>query len=367
MVEFNTALLDDTPRTNVFGGYTETPVEDYTLIESSYQIYRRWINGYGYQEPDTNGDYSGSYPAGLIPPGQSRLARTMAAQFVMRATHAGFGDGYTQYSTMGVTAHPGVADVTAWDGQNSGGLYNGQVGALSDKVNLYVLGDLVATDNGHTDVSMFGNVNILYRNGANSGAYSVPRVNLMLLSLGTQDIDSPLIVKGAYAHGLDLAGGDYTTAAALVTKSGQYWNLNGTEDESDGNYAADSVGSVRIGYVSSSIQVHLGTNDSVGVRVYGSSASSFISLGQWNTNSYLTAGSTGADTTALVFQAAASGVETEGMRLLGTRALVLTPPTNAQTLGTNGTVTIEFTSDTTLTFRGRGSDGTTRTGTITLT
>jgi hypothetical protein len=42
------------------------------------------------------------------------------------------------------------------------------------------------------------------------------------------------------------------------------------------------------------------------------------------------------------------------------------PPAAAETLATNGEVTIEFTDNTTLTFRARGSDGTTRTATLTL-
>lgn len=41
-------------------------------------------------------------------------------------------------------------------------------------------------------------------------------------------------------------------------------------------------------------------------------------------------------------------------------------PSSAPSLGTNGNVTIEFTNNTTLTFKARGSDGTTRSGTITL-
>jgi predicted aconitase with swiveling domain len=41
-------------------------------------------------------------------------------------------------------------------------------------------------------------------------------------------------------------------------------------------------------------------------------------------------------------------------------------PSSAVTLGSNGRMTIEFTNNTTLTFRARGSDGTTRTATLTL-
>lgn len=43
-----------------------------------------------------------------------------------------------------------------------------------------------------------------------------------------------------------------------------------------------------------------------------------------------------------------------------------TLPSTAPALGTNGQVTIELTNNTTLTFKARGSDGTTRSGTVTL-
>jgi hypothetical protein len=46
--------------------------------------------------------------------------------------------------------------------------------------------------------------------------------------------------------------------------------------------------------------------------------------------------------------------------------LTIKPPSTAQALATNGQVTFELTNNTTLTFKARGSDGTTRSGTVTL-
>lgn len=46
--------------------------------------------------------------------------------------------------------------------------------------------------------------------------------------------------------------------------------------------------------------------------------------------------------------------------------VVMKPGSTAPVLGTNGQVTFELTNNTTLTFKARGSDGTTRSGTITL-
>lgn len=46
--------------------------------------------------------------------------------------------------------------------------------------------------------------------------------------------------------------------------------------------------------------------------------------------------------------------------------LVFSPGSTAPSLAANGQVTFELTSNTTLSFKARGSDGTTRTGTVTL-
>lgn len=56
----------------------------------------------------------------------------------------------------------------------------------------------------------------------------------------------------------------------------------------------------------------------------------------------------------------------EKYRLRSTGEPVWRPPASAAALAVNGEVTLEFTANTTLTFKGRGSDGTTRSGTITL-
>lgn len=54
------------------------------------------------------------------------------------------------------------------------------------------------------------------------------------------------------------------------------------------------------------------------------------------------------------------------LTLRSDKAPVFSPPAGPTSLGTNGMVTFELTNNTTLTFRARGSDGTSRTGTITL-
>lgn len=56
----------------------------------------------------------------------------------------------------------------------------------------------------------------------------------------------------------------------------------------------------------------------------------------------------------------------EAMRIEPDRTPVFHPPATAASLGTNGHVTFELTDNTTLTFKARGADGTTRSGTLTL-
>jgi hypothetical protein len=70
----------------------------------------------------------------------------------------------------------------------------------------------------------------------------------------------------------------------------------------------------------------------------------------------------------LSLQVTADGAHTptEAFALTQSRTPIFRPPTSADALSTNGEVTFELTNNTTLTFKARGSDGTTRTGTITL-
>jgi len=48
------------------------------------------------------------------------------------------------------------------------------------------------------------------------------------------------------------------------------------------------------------------------------------------------------------------------------KKLVMSPTGTAEELAVNGQVTFELTNNTTLTFKARGSDGTTRSGTVAL-
>lgn len=68
----------------------------------------------------------------------------------------------------------------------------------------------------------------------------------------------------------------------------------------------------------------------------------------------------------LLFQVGGNGSLVPRLSLTGTGGVIFRPPSSAQSLSTNGDLSLEFTNNTTVTIRARGSDGTTRSGTITL-
>jgi hypothetical protein len=78
----------------------------------------------------------------------------------------------------------------------------------------------------------------------------------------------------------------------------------------------------------------------------------------------LTAGAEDFDYVVSLMRSGAAAAEK--FRVKATGEPVFRPPSSTAALGTNGEVTIEFTNNTTLTFKARGSDGTTRSATLTL-
>lgn len=61
-----------------------------------------------------------------------------------------------------------------------------------------------------------------------------------------------------------------------------------------------------------------------------------------------------------------SAAAAEKFRILSTGQIIQMPPSSVAALTTNGQMTVEATANTTLTFKYRGSDGTTRSATVTL-
>jgi len=208
-------------RTFYAADYTAIPVEFYTEIHEGSQYRSRLTNFAGYQEKDTAGNYSGSHPVGLIPLGQTRLARTGIHQMYLLGSHSGFGDCYNQFSAMSASQHSGTPLVTSWSGQNSSGLFGGQVNAITAKVNLYALGDISINDKAFSDVAMFGQTLFLTRDGTDSGAYSIPRIASMRVSLGALDIDAFDVISGKAFVGYDASGGVFSSNTAIALSQTQ--------------------------------------------------------------------------------------------------------------------------------------------------
>ena len=320
------------------------PAEVYTSLTDSVQAHSYWINQWGYQEADTDGNLSGARTAGKIPPGQARLARTGANQFYLQGLHSGEGDGYNLFLSMGVQAHGRINLATAWSGQNSGGMAGGQINALTDKVTLYGLGDLVLDDKTRASVAMLGEVMILSRNGAD-GTYGVPRINYMASSTGTLDIDAAFVADGKFRQGIDLTGADISSNVALALKATQRiaFGASVPNVSATGKFTSMAYGGAWIEYTGSFLSLVNGNasmmqvyTDRVAVtpptqsvsafRVHGSTATAFAALGQFGAISYFSAFSSGTDNTQLLFQTALAGVERECFRIMsdgGLRAINL--------------------------------------------
>lgn len=329
--------------------YTATPVENYTTIPEGSNFRYRLVNFAGYQEKDTAGNYSGSNPPGLIPPGQTRLARTGIFQNYQEGSHSGFGDCYNTFWSMATYQHPDSNLNTFWSGQNSGGMAGGQCNALTDKVNLYGVGDVVLDDNGNEDVSMLGHVTFLYYSGTESGTYEIPRFGQLIQSAGTNYVDALYIGRGRAYVGADYSGATITGAAIALaqnqkiawgatpvsTATGKFstQSVNTTFTDFDGTYLTDTVAGVEILRRSNTrVEIDSGVNSSDILRVYGLSATSFVNLGQFNNISIISATSSAFDSTSLTFRTANTGTEFDALTISGDRNVY--PGTdNTQSLG----------------------------------
>lgn len=287
--------------------YQDTPKGKYEIIDSSRLHKFRWINSAGYQEKDTAGKHTGSMAGGTgqIPKGQTRLARTGAQMLLLQGAHSGMGDGYIAFLTMATSKHSETQDVRFWSGQNSSGFWGGQNNALTEKVNLYAVGDLVLNDKGHDDVSMFGRTLLLYRSGRDSGDYAIPRVADYVHSAGEREIDAAYVVKGKFRNGIDLSQADFGGGAILLrSNQGIYWNtdvpgglgqissksLGGAYSYFDGRAYIQEIDNAPVMRVrTGGLDILDLGNSTHAVRVYGASSNSYLSFGQNNTDSYITA------------------------------------------------------------------------------
>ena len=303
------------------------PPEAYTGLSDSHQAHYYWINQWGYQEPDTNGNLSGAF-SGPFPPGQSRLARSGAQQIKLEALHSGMGDGYNLFGSMAAVPQRTSLPVTNWSGQNSAGFTGFQVNALGAKVNLYGIGDCVLDDKGFSDVAMLGHVSFIKREGADSGAYGIPRFGFLMVSRGSLPLDHAYGASGPFHVGLDLARASFASNFAIMLGATHRLGFDGSGALS-GKFTTNIGGSYYIHKANSPdrleivagdtpilrlysdrAEVNRGVDSMESLRVRGASATAMASIGQAGAVSYFSALSTGAEATTLVLRAAdATGAE----------------------------------------------------------
>jgi hypothetical protein len=144
--------------------------------------------------------------------------RTSVPAFYMEGTHSGYGDmpGYSTH--LSVTKHPGWASTTFWTGNNSIVVSDGDLGALSDNVNLYSQ-EYNLIDNGFSNVTAHGAVWNFWRTSASAPTKGNVWTGLRLQSLGTQAADNGLSINGAWKVGLDFSGATLSNSAAIALKS----------------------------------------------------------------------------------------------------------------------------------------------------
>jgi hypothetical protein len=207
-----------TQKVNFAADNPTVPPQNYTFLADSYLQSLYTINQWGYQEPDINGNLSGPTPAGLMPPGQTRLARTQATQVYSRFLHTGQGDGYNFFASATASQHSQSNRATHWLGHNAVGQFNGQSIAISDRVNLFGIGDVVVDDQGHANVGMFGHSLIVRRSGQDTAGFDIPRIAYLAISSGTRAIDALFVGRGQAHTGMDLSGGTFTGPAIALSQ-----------------------------------------------------------------------------------------------------------------------------------------------------
>lgn len=175
--------------------------------------------------------------------GASSPSRGQVAQVYLTSSQLNNGaDHYNVWCSMGVYNNqtPGHID-TDWGTQNSGGLFNGQINALTNKVNLFGSGDVVLDDTGKQDVSMLGSVYFVYYNGTESGSYNLPRIIHLGSNLGTKHIDAIFAGTGRTYVGLDLSR-TITTGAAIALADNHKIAWNATSTVPTGKFSTQNVG-----------------------------------------------------------------------------------------------------------------------------
>jgi hypothetical protein len=251
---------------------------------------------------------------------------SQVAQNFYSVTHLGHGDCYGAFYSGSVSETGDTSGYIDWGYQKSIGAINGQLNAVTDRVNLYFDGDCVVNDGGHDGVSMFGSVRFVEHDGGNVAEYATARIGYLIKSTGLNFIDACFVAAGKSFVGFDATGGNFSSNIALAVEEGMgiAWAANGSPP--NGKFSTQDTGDSRT-YMSSSIlidqvagtgilrrgasyvDVTPGADGFATLRVNGASTTARLQLGQAGTASAITANSTGTDNTSLQFRTANAGVE----------------------------------------------------------
>lgn len=228
------------------GAYAGTPVT-YTYVDDLAGVLQRFNNAAGYQQYYTS-DGGG---------------RTQIAANLLYASHQGYGDLTGWFASIGISKHPNVDSATSWTGRNSVTLFAGQVGAVTDKVNIYGA-EYAITDNGNASVAALGVVLNFKRTASQTVGYRTPWLGIRVQSpLSTERLDAIFQGQGAWRVGLDLTAVSFdpATESAIALTRGQRIYFDADASAAPANWYAGDGNSLGEAYLSG--------NESGGVSVHG--------------------------------------------------------------------------------------------------
>lgn len=288
-------------------------------------------------------------------------------------------DNYGQGDAMGLYINAFVSGAkvgaTSFLANPAGGLLGGQVQPGADGVYLNPI-EFSLPDLGR-DVAAICYVGNISRTN-DVGALGAVQMGFRSQSKGSAAIDAHFSGSGKAKIGLDLtsltsnASGTWTNAAVTMLGNDRIY-FNATAGASPG-YAA-STGNTYLLYASgnSGLQAVVGGSPAfLFTSSLGFLYASTITLGQNSNNKLQVAGAASGSSPAISVTASSDTNQDLDVKGLGTGQVRVAGALLRQGVGTsrvpvaNGDLTLEFTSNTSITVRGKGSDGTTRTTTLTL-
>lgn len=142
--------------------------------------------------------------------------RTMAPGFSLDGAHAGYGDVCAFFGNYGISKHASSASVTNWTGANSATVVGGQIGGLTDRVNLYG-SEFHLVDNNNASISALGAVYNFIRDSS-TYAYNTLWTGIRVQSSGTKAIDVGYQLYGKAQIGLDFSGADFKLLSGADSK-----------------------------------------------------------------------------------------------------------------------------------------------------